>query len=219
MTEESFGRTNAQHQAHYVMDLQDEIARLKEELAAAKAQGGPIDAERMTLDELLEVLAKWKAVASGSTCVSFECLCFGASSLWHQTHRENFRKVDRKPKDLSRWVLKHDGSVRDDFPAQVLGILIAQQKRIDELERLNLEAQSRNGDLCMLIGHIEQCRAVEGDSVTILCDNPEADSAETQGAVEVCGGYTGYELQRFYGKTWEEAIATAARVAQRHYAE
>jgi hypothetical protein len=92
-------------------------------------------------------------------------------------------------------------------------------ERIAELERLNLEAQNRIADLCELIGNIEQCRAVEGDSVTILCDNPEADSIETQGAVEVCGDYTGYELQRFYGKTWEEAIAKAARVSQRHYAE
>lgn len=30
--------------------------------------------------------------------------------------------------------------------------------------------------ISMLVGNIEQCRAVEGDSVTILCDNPEADS-------------------------------------------
>lgn len=91
--------------------------------------------------------------------------------------------------------------------------------KIAELERLNLEAQDRIGDLCMLIGNIEQCRAVEGDSVTILCDNPEADSIETQSAVEVCGGYTGHELQRFYGKTWAEAIAKAARVARRYYTE
>jgi hypothetical protein len=90
-------------------------------------------------------------------------------------------------------------------------------RRIAELERLNLESQNRIGDLCVLIGNIEQCRAVEGDSVTILCDNPEADSIETQGAVEACGDYTGYELQRFYGKDWEEAIAKAARVSRRHY--
>jgi hypothetical protein len=91
--------------------------------------------------------------------------------------------------------------------------------RIAELERLNLEAQNRIGDLCTLIGNIEQCRAVEGDSVTILCDNPEAESIETQGAVEVCGDYTGYDLQRFYGKDWEEAIEKAAAVSRRHYSE
>lgn len=86
-----------------------------------------------------------------------------------------------------------------------------------ELERLNLEAQHRIADLCVVIGYIEQCRAVEGDSVMILCDNPEADSIETQGVVEVCGDYTGYKPERYYGKTWEEAIAKAARAAQRHY--
>lgn len=52
-------------------------------------------------------------------------------------------------------------------------------KRCEELERLNLEAQHRIADLCVIVGNIEQCRAVEGDSVTILCDNPEADSIET----------------------------------------
>lgn len=93
--------------------------------------------------------------------------------------------------------------------------------RIAELERLLLAAQNRIGDLCMLVGNIGQCRAVEGDSVTILCDNPEADGIETQGAVEALVELVltqaRYELQRFYGKTWEEAIAKAARVAQRHY--
>ena len=63
---------------------------------------GPLNAERWTLDELLAELNKWKDIAGGKTCVSFECLCFGASSLWHQTHRENFRSVDRKPDALSR---------------------------------------------------------------------------------------------------------------------
>ncbi len=91
-------------------------------------------------------------------------------------------------------------------------------RRIAELERLNLEAQDRIADLCVLVGNIEQCRAVEGDSVTILCDNPEADSIETQGVVEACGDYTGYKPERFYGKTWDEALAKAARVSQRHYA-
>jgi hypothetical protein len=91
--------------------------------------------------------------------------------------------------------------------------------RIAELERLHLEAQNRIGDLLTIIGDIEQCRAVEGDSVTILCDNPEADSLGMQSAVEVCGDYTGYELQRIYGATWKEAIARAARVARRHYTD
>lgn len=89
--------------------------------------------------------------------------------------------------------------------------------RIAELERLGLESQNRIGDLVVLVGNLEQCRCVEGDSITILCDNPEADSAELQAAVEACGDYTGYELQRFYGKTWEEALTKAANAARAHY--
>ena len=92
------------------------------------AKGGPLNAEGWTLDELLEKLTAWKNLASGKTCVSFENLCYGASSLWHQTHRENFRKVDRKPDSLSKWVLNHEGHVDDDFPAQVLAILTRLQE-------------------------------------------------------------------------------------------
>ncbi len=97
------------------------------------AQGGPVSSERMTLNELIEELEKWKKIASGKTCVSFENLCYGASSLWHQTHRDNFRKIDRKPEALSRWILSHDGCVKDDFPAQVLSILEKFQVERDAL--------------------------------------------------------------------------------------
>lgn len=95
---------------------------------------GPLNAERWTLDELLVELNKWKNIASGKTCVSFECLCFGASSLWHQTHRENFRAVDRKPEALSRWILQNEGSVAADFPEQVLKVLKRLRARVAELE-------------------------------------------------------------------------------------
>lgn len=101
-----------------------------------------------------------------------------------------------------------------EFVAADRGVLAA---RVAELERLNLEAQHRIADLCVVVGNIEQCRSVEGDSVTILCDNPEADSIDTQGAVEASGDYTGYKAERFYGRNWEEALAKAARVSQRHY--
>ena len=90
---------------------------------------GPLNAERWTLDELLVELNKWKDQASGKTCVSFECLCFGASSLWHQTHRENFRAIDRKPEALSRWVLQNQGSVKQDFPLQVLELLVSLDRK------------------------------------------------------------------------------------------
>ena len=87
-------------------------------------KAGPLNCERMTLDELLVELNKWKEIAGGRTCVSFTCLCIGAASLWHQTHRQNFRAIDRAPEALSRWVLAHEGGVRMDFPEQVLELLV-----------------------------------------------------------------------------------------------
>jgi hypothetical protein len=104
------------------------------ELEALLVKEGPLNAERWALDKLLEQLEQWKRIASGRTCVSFENLCFGASSLWHQTHRENFRAIDRKPDELSRWVLEHERCVMQDFPAQVLEVLERLRLRIVELE-------------------------------------------------------------------------------------
>ena len=103
--------------------LLNEKVDLQQQLADVTTKEGPLNAERWTLDQLLKQLERWKQIAGGSTCVSFENLCYGASSLWHQTHRENFRAIDRKPDALSEWVLEHAGSVKADFPAQVLDIL------------------------------------------------------------------------------------------------
>ena len=101
-----------------------ELSELKNRLEEFTAKEGPLNSESMTLDELLVVLEKWKTIASGRTCVSFVQLCYGASSLWHQTHRENFRSIDRRPEELSRFVLETYGSVMQEFPQQVLDILI-----------------------------------------------------------------------------------------------
>lgn len=120
-----------------------ELRKTKDELLHIVAQGGPLNAERWTLDELIVKLEEWRKIASGRTCVSFESLCYGASSLWHQTHRENFRAVDRKPEELSGWVLTQFGTVHaDDFPAQVLGILKAQQDEIARLKEANKRSVS-----------------------------------------------------------------------------
>ncbi len=91
------------------------------------------------------------------------------------------------------------------------------QPRIAELERLLLEAQNRNGDLAVIVGNIEQCRCQEGDSIMILCDNPEPESVDRQAAVEAIGDYTSYEPMRFYGRDWAEALRKAASAAQNHY--
>lgn len=107
-------------------ECRHEIQRLEAENAELKSQlvkEGPLNAEVWRLDELIAELEKWRSVTSGQTCVSFENLCYGASSLWHQTHRENYRAVDRRPKVLSQWMLENERCVKKDFPAQVLEVL------------------------------------------------------------------------------------------------
>lgn len=50
----------------------------------------------------------------------------------------------------------------------------------------------------------------EGNSVEILCDNPEADSVGEQTAVDCCCDFTDWKPQRFPGPTPLEAILAAA---------
>ena len=128
----------------------DKAQRERDELKQQVACGGPLNTERWTLDELLDELIKAKAVASGRTCVSFENLCWGSSSLWHQTHRENFRKIDRKPEELSRFVLNEFGGVQDDFAKQVLEILQRQKQELatahadnERHRKLNLDYENQ----------------------------------------------------------------------------
>ena len=91
----------------------------------------------------------------------------------------------------------------------------ATTKREAELERLNLEARNQVADLISIIGDIQQIRTQEGHSLTILCDNPEAESADTQGAVEVSADFTDWEVQRFFGETWQDALSKAAAASRR----
>lgn len=91
----------------------------------------------------------------------------------------------------------------------------ATTKRESELERLNLEARKHVSELISIIGDIEQVRTQEGHSVTILCDNPEAESGSMPAAVEVSGDFTDWETQRFYGATWQDALSTAANASRR----
>ncbi len=53
---------------------------------------------------------------------------------------------------------------------------------------------------------IHTLRAAEGDSVNILCDNPEGPP---NNAVECCGAWTDWEDQRFTGETLLDALRTA----------
>jgi hypothetical protein len=82
------------------------------------------------------------------------------------------------------------------------------------------EAERIIGDLLAeIVGNIETMRQNEGNSVTIVCDNPEAESSDRQAAVDVCGDFTGFQEIRFYGTTWPDALRGAADSARVYYAK
>lgn len=60
-----------------------------------------------------------------------------------------------------------------------------------------------------IVANIEWLRAEEGDSVTILCDNPDGPDA-----VEVCGAWTNWDCRRYSGKDWIEALDNATEARQ-----
>lgn len=116
--------------ASHARQLEARLAEAEEKLSC----GGPLNVERWTLSEFLKEMERVKSIASDRTCVSFECFCWGASSLWHQTHRDAFRQVDRKPEELSRFVGEEMGGVNTaDFPKQVLSLLESMKSERDEL--------------------------------------------------------------------------------------
>lgn len=67
-----------------------------------------------------------------------------------------------------------------------------------------------------VIEAIEALRENEGSSVTILCENPDADESQPLNVVEVIDDWTGWETKRFGGDTLLLAIqaAMAAKTLQ-----
>lgn len=56
---------------------------------------------------------------------------------------------------------------------------------------------------------IQELRGEEGDSVSILCTNPDADEHHPEFAIECSGFWTGFADRRFAGRTMSEAIELA----------
>ena len=83
-------------------------------------------------------------------------------------------------------------------------------KIIREQDFSRYELESALARYRQVVADVETCRAIEGDSVTILCDNPEAESADRQVAVELCVESTRWELNRFHAPTWQAALHAAA---------
>lgn len=65
-------------------------------------------------------------------------------------------------------------------------------------------------DATQILADIETCRGQEGESITIYHADPEADDIERQTAVELCASFNHHEPQRFYGRTWVDALHAAA---------
>jgi hypothetical protein len=57
------------------------------------------------------------------------------------------------------------------------------------------------------IRYLEELRLGEGDSVTILCDDPEAESAAKRMAIVCNGAWTQWEDRRFYGESIVQCLA------------
>lgn len=58
------------------------------------------------------------------------------------------------------------------------------------------------------IDMLNDLRRDEGDTVTLLCDNPEFNG-QPNNAVECNGGWTEWQDRRFTGDTLEQAVAAA----------
>lgn len=61
-----------------------------------------------------------------------------------------------------------------------------------------------------VITDIEQCRAVEGNSIEICCDNPDADTGEDVACVIALADFTDWDQVRYHAPTWPAALRKAA---------
>jgi hypothetical protein len=59
---------------------------------------------------------------------------------------------------------------------------------------------------------VENLRAPEGHSITLLCDNPDFNG-QPNCAIEVCAEWTNWEPKRFTGDTILAALVNADRAA------
>lgn len=57
------------------------------------------------------------------------------------------------------------------------------------------------------IRYLEELRLGEGDSVTILCDDPEAESTAKRMAIVCNGAWTQWQDRRFYGESIVQCLA------------
>lgn len=87
----------------------------------------------------------------------------------------------------------------------------------EAIQRIH-ELAEENRSLRVIIGNIESIRQSEGNSVTILCDNPEADSVDRQSGVEACCDFTDWQTVRVYAASWADALQELGNRARTFYA-
>jgi hypothetical protein len=127
-----------------------------------------------------------------------------------------FRKPNIPP--THEVYLREDG--KDGLSPEAPGLPVCRFERCAEGWQLSkdqsgtllckvIAAQSGNAIAFETLVLIDKLRAEEGDSVTIGCDNPDFNG-QPNCHVTCCGGWTGWEDERFTGDTVLECLRAAA---------
>lgn len=61
---------------------------------------------------------------------------------------------------------------------------------------------------------VERLRASEGNSVSLVCDNPDFNG-QPNNAIDCCGDWTGWEDKRFTGETILDVLRSAHEAMER----
>jgi hypothetical protein len=117
-----------------------ELQEAREKLA--KLEGGGMSSSYMKLDDLIAWLQNAKEIASGKTCVSFDSLMWGATSLWYQTHRDNGLAAMKHPNALSAFMLKELKGGIFTGPKFIEQVMVWIEERCHEIEMLRAANQA-----------------------------------------------------------------------------
>ena len=106
----------------------------------------------------------------------------------------------RRARAIKDWAWRH-GDLKRRL-ADVEALRRAEQGKLQR-EPVNLAEHPDHA----AIRYLEELRLGEGDSVTILCDDPEADSTARRMAIVCNGAWTQWQDRRFYGESIVQCLA------------
>lgn len=106
----------------------------------------------------------------------------------------------RRARALKDWAARH-GEIKRRL-ADVEALRRAEQGKLQR-EPINLAEHPDHA----AIRYLEELRLGEGDSVTILCDDPEAESTSKRMAIVCIGAWTQWQERRFYGESIVQCLA------------